>query len=85
MTAEQVIKQIRDNAEVLLLPTYRTGTIPDAAIAGELRMAADQLDTWSEAMHAAIHALKHDTATVPMVIARLREALATIATNKYDR
>lgn len=42
-TSEQIEKQLRQNAEVLLSPAYRPGQIPDAAIAGALQMAADEI------------------------------------------
>lgn len=37
-------KQLRDNAAVLLSPAYRTGQLPEAAIAGALQMAATRID-----------------------------------------
>lgn len=37
-------EQLRDNAAVLLGPAYRTGQLPEAAIAGALQMAAREID-----------------------------------------
>jgi hypothetical protein len=39
-----VAVQLRQNAKVILGPAYRTGQIPEAAIAGALQMGAEEID-----------------------------------------